>query len=576
MTLDNIDYIDRDYGHCAKAGKPRLIKARMSSFRSIADRFNKFRISQLEKKLEKMKDDALEGKYTTENFSKKLEKKSKAIAKLEEKILVLAKENVPTDYVNKRAIKLKKAMISNLRFNSGNFYSIGLKNKDEIFEDEAFTEVSTDLDALDAELRNGSGPFVNVDGLHDGDEAEEEHGLPEVEVVNLSDRDDDIEVVPSDITRQTIADVVNAEFDGMNNNMPLTNNNDDEIEEYTDNGTLNASSDGEMSKEEVRAAIEKAFKEVDHVNSDSTNSEFSTDSYDDDAITRRVDDVIDKIRVSRNNTNVINAEKFDENGDIRPKKNDKYHYVPMTDEEIRESQRKLGFDEHGNLISAVNASAFGVSVPKVSLEDVFVPKSTESSYSDTPLRDSPIVVEDRKNAFAFDLEDGENMFDVIDTDANSKKTGTTNENDLVEYSFVDSEHNGKGDTAASKLDEYHSLKDKILELQERRQDSLRKKENAEKVAEEKAVQAKKVKEMFEESQKNYEQSLSRLRAYTESLEEECARNSKVAEIAENDAQMSENFIAMQRQKVDDNNRVINEIDSLINGDTEAVYSGRAK
>lgn len=575
MTLDNIDYVERDYDRCIRTAKPRLIKARMSSFGSIADRFNNFRIKQLEKKLEKMKNQTLEGKYTNDNFSKKLDNKSKAIAKLEEKIMILAKEDVPTDYVSKRAIKLKKAMIANLTHNSGMFYTIGLENKNEVFENDLMSNDNGNSDSLDDDLHN-SDSFIDVDSLHDADEVEYEEGLPEIEVVGLSG-DDNIEVVPSDITRQTIADVVNAKFDGLN--VGSSSKDDEEvIEEYTDNGGLNLGVEevihsGEMSKDEVRAAIEDAFKEVEQSNTVvSSTSSVVDDTYNDAAILEEVDNVIDKIRVSRNNVNSINPEKFDENGDIRPKRNDKYHYVPMTDEEIRESQRKLGFDEHGNLINGVSNSPFSISVPKVSLEDVFVPRNVEGVKIDSQVRDNPVIVEDRKGSFTFGLEEGENMFDVIDVAENDGKIVTGESKELTEYSFDDSSLS----ESSSKLDDYHSLKDKILQLQRQKQISHEKKVRAEKVAEEKAEKAQEVKRMFEESQKTYEQSLDRLRAYTESLEEECERNSKVAEIAENDAQMSENFIALQQQKADDNYRVIREIDGLINGDSEVSVGGRAK
>lgn len=562
MALNNIEYIDREYARCLRNGKSRVIKARMSSFRSIADRFTNFRIRLLENKLEKMKDKSLEEKYSKDDFSKKIDKKTKAMAKLEEKIMVLSKEDVPNDFVSKRAIKLKKSMIDNLTFNSDMFYTIGLDKKEEIFGDLSLDDnhsiesgiLNENLDAEDLDS------FIDVDALHEVGSSEHEEGLPELDAVNITNGNN-IDVVPDDITRQAIADVVNAELDGVElDGEALTDtqkSSDDSL-----NGSLDASgavSSGEMSKEEVKEVIENAFKEV----------ELSHESDDiileDSKINDEVDSAIERIRVSQNNSSNINTEKYDPDGEVKPKKDSKYQYVPMTDEEIRESQRKLGFDENGNMIEST--SSFAVEVPKVSLDEIFVPKSTEK-------REAPIVVEDRKSSETpFDLDSGENMFDVIDTSIETHEADTQKAADLKEFSFEESEE-GKS-TTSSKLDDYLSLKDKILQLQRQKQISHEKKIRAEREAAEKAEKAQEVKKMFEDSQRTYEESLERLRAYTESLEEECEINSKDAEIAENDAQMSENFIEIQQKKADDNYRVIREIDGIINGESEDS-TGKAK
>ena len=60
-------------------------------------------------------------------------KRASAIARLEQKIKILDGESVPVDYIDKRAIKIKKAMMKNISYTSGNIYSVGIENKDADF-----------------------------------------------------------------------------------------------------------------------------------------------------------------------------------------------------------------------------------------------------------------------------------------------------------------------------------------------------------------------------------------------------------------------------------------------------------
>ena len=53
MMVDKIDLLDNDYNLVSRKASPRQIKTRSKSFSSISGIFTKFRISHLEKKLEK-------------------------------------------------------------------------------------------------------------------------------------------------------------------------------------------------------------------------------------------------------------------------------------------------------------------------------------------------------------------------------------------------------------------------------------------------------------------------------------------------------------------------------------------
>lgn len=152
MMVDKIDLLDNDYNLVSRKASPRQIKTRSKSFSSISGIFTKFRISRLEKKLEKSRKSFVNQEIhknlgdssVVRKTEKNIEKKAKAIAKIEEKIIILSKENVPTNYVENRAIKLRKNMMSNLSHNSSMAYSLGIKSEadetkaiDKIFNEDS-------------------------------------------------------------------------------------------------------------------------------------------------------------------------------------------------------------------------------------------------------------------------------------------------------------------------------------------------------------------------------------------------------------------------------------------------------
>ena len=152
MMVDKIDLLDNDYNLVSRKASSRQIKTRSKSFSSISGIFTKFRISRLEKKLEKSRKSFVNQEIhknlgdssIVRKTEKNIEKKAKEIAKIEEKIMILSKENVPTNYVENRAIKLRKNMMSNLSHNSSMAYSLGIKTEadeakaiDKIFKEDS-------------------------------------------------------------------------------------------------------------------------------------------------------------------------------------------------------------------------------------------------------------------------------------------------------------------------------------------------------------------------------------------------------------------------------------------------------
>ena len=131
MIREEINVLD-GYELVKQEKKPRQIRTKSTSFSQIKKHFTDFRIRLLNKKLEREKDKAVTEGYknpASERESEKMMKRASNIARLEEKIKILDGEKVPVDYVSKRAIKIKKAMMRNISYTSDNIYAVGLKKK---------------------------------------------------------------------------------------------------------------------------------------------------------------------------------------------------------------------------------------------------------------------------------------------------------------------------------------------------------------------------------------------------------------------------------------------------------------
>ena len=147
MIFDRIELKEADSIVKKSSNKIRKIKFKSISFKNIANLWKKFRISQLEKKLEKQKDKLVSMEFDAQDFKNqtfgssmsvaeaKVVRKTKAIAKLEAKIEFLKTGNhVSETFVSSRAIKLKDNMIKNLTYNTKSVYTLSNDKIDDVFE----------------------------------------------------------------------------------------------------------------------------------------------------------------------------------------------------------------------------------------------------------------------------------------------------------------------------------------------------------------------------------------------------------------------------------------------------------
>ena len=639
---DNFEIVDREYGESKEVKVARPIKTRKTSYDSIIDNFTK---EVLKLRLSMMENKALYEKYDAslpyKKVQSKVDKSAKAIARLEEKILVLSRDDVPSNYVESRAIKLRDAMMTNLTKNASDAYmgtqSIGLENRDEIFgnfeneynenvvpkveESEESVLEKDDLtikvpkivestessDVVPEVEESGESVLENADSTIEvpkiAESTESSDAVPEVSEEdsvldnenvldndgvlfevnppidnNENEEDKIIDVVPTPIERQNIEDVISNEFD----NVAVDENNDsafvspEEVRNVVEAGINDSEDNNELSEDDVNNIVDSAF-----------------DNIDDD---EKVDN--DNYRVSQNESTVVHDDRFDENGErivpeedlneeeidsikqevrkaisdvinrksdggkivvdgnqlrqdiednivestdmgrdsvsrevqriIDQDRNEKSGYVPLTDEEVEKARRNLGISD--NEQSSISKLNLPVVVP-LKFDEV-----AEDMKSKVQLRDVPVIVPDRTP-----LNDKLKTYEEVDN-----------------YEFEDEKTNTK-----SQLDSYSDLKNKLENLLKHKKAVEQAKNAAQKAAEDMADKARQARELAEKSEKQRIEQLERLRSYTDSLEEACKNDEKSIELAENDAMMNNNFIETQLRKVEENNSVIDEIDSLI-------------
>lgn len=181
MMVDKIDLLDNDYNLVSREASSRQIKTRKKSFSSIKIFFIRglSKLGRAERKLdrsmEKLVNQKFKANLDTQTMEKKIEKKTRKIAELEKKIMILSRESVPKNYVEDRAIKLRKNMMENLRFNSSNTYSLGIK--DEVDEEEAIDKIFYDEQDLTTNNSPKSSDLEDVDDVDE--EVQEDIETPE-------------------------------------------------------------------------------------------------------------------------------------------------------------------------------------------------------------------------------------------------------------------------------------------------------------------------------------------------------------------------------------------------------------
>ena len=584
MANENIELVDRDYEECPKEEMPRQIKTRKSSFGEIHSKFDNFRLNFYNKKLDKIIDKTIEDTYTDEDIERKIATRSRIIAELEKRIKILLNDDVPARYVRNRAIKLRDNMMANAVKNSEGIYIA--MDRDDI-KDEEVSPINVDLGSMSSEV---------------------DEFVPDI------DEEDSIDLSLEDINRDSMEQIINDSLVDMEDSEASVSEDDTVFKspEVTPEevGTYEASDDSTVfvSPEEVEEAVsntdtvEETEQESDGIPNvigipeapevpDNANVTSFIDidepeipsvpetpvedvEIDSDMIRDEISNALNNIKVSKSETSFVRNDKFDDNGHIRIRDT----YTPMTDEEIEESQEKI------NSLKDISKPAVAVSPASIVLdnrvpfEDLFVPvDSVDTNIDKTPIkgdgREMPVIVTDERESgsdLVSENEDakyvGEEIPEFVfeDTDEKADEESVVHEIDDT----PDIAQSVSSTSYSSKLDEYNALRQKALELQQRIELTRKNKQKIQNSANQLAQEAERAKEEADRVQKSLDDKFAELRQYCDGLEQDCNDTIRETTLIENDMKMNSNFIEFQQGKVDENKRIIEEIDALIKGNDE--------
>ena len=744
MMVDKIDLLDNDYNLVSRKASSRQIKTRSKSFSSISGSFTKFRSSGLEKKLEKSRKSFVNQEIhknlgdssVVRKTEKNIEKKAKAIAKIEEKIMILSKENVPTNYVENRAIKLRKNMMSNLSHNSSMAYSLGIKTEadeakaiDKIFnedsplsinervreseledvEEQENDQVETPESIMSHESEeigrsvssilagDTSKEFKVADDKEtdavekeevSSDESDKEVSEPVSEseqipdistfmkdidlnintyqdstntnsVIDENESREHIEVVPTDIDRDAIKSSIDDQFENIaksgdiseeetitNAGRPNAENRFNSI----DNGVkfvspetvkgvvgtgskidIDTDEPKSISPEEVRAVLDGKFDEVENTEeedkvdthldvksieetiSDALNKldeeEHNKDLDDEmsfEDVHEEVEDAInERNKISSNESHVARINEFDADGN----KKQKFDYVPMTDEEIKQAQENIEYEKYENPAFKEEKHLpkdLKFNYPKIRFEDIFVPANKDVDYKiesedvveeekqeivpvNDNIRGEIVVVPDRKVQLPMVVEDNkedeqvvtsEDVQDVeeepiedytFDTSKDDEKSVSNEEEDLS-FDFSNASAN-EIDCIIDKLgtkSQFDALKARVEQLRKQQIEQRKREEEARKAAEDAARKAEEQKKRYNESMEKNNQYLELLKSYAEALEEDNERTKQRTQAFEETKEMENRFAEDQRVKAEQALAMVDEINSIIGPVAENV------
>lgn len=544
---DGINFLDADYEVMPLEKKPRQIRTKSTSFSQIKKYFNDFRIRLLTKKLEREKDKAVTEAYPekfTEKDDERMMKRATTIARLEQKIKILDGLSVPVDYIDRRAIKIKKAMMKNISYTSGNIYTVGIENKDAVFEATKQPEV----EPMDPELQKDIA--ANVQKIMDEKKEEERQQQVQVEdepVVNepvvrpvkveqVKAQEKVPSYTPSPVTKAEIRAEIDEEFkklagkakkvaDVQDKKVEQPHINLDEIKASIDEAFSEAQKDkvvpeATIGTAEVKDVVEESFESVD-VDSKISLGDIKTE----------IDEAMERV-VSKNGAASAKVDRFNEDGSRR----ENYNYTPMTDEEIRAAQANIEYDKYEEIYRVQNQIKFETA----EFKDIFKPADAEGKFNveepvvEQPVREVPVVVPE---------VDGERFVSkphIVEDAVPSVVSRPTT------------------------IEEFGVLKAKVEELKKKLAESESKKNTAIRFAERTSSRAEEIKKITIDSEKAYQDRIASLQLLAKTLEENCKLNETAAHAATKDAECNERFISSQLAKKDQFDEAISQVDSFLN------------
>ena len=562
MMREGIDFLDANYENVSLGKKPRQIRTKSTSFSQIKKYFTDFRIRLLSKKLEREKDKAVTEAYP-ERFSEKDEermmKRAATIARLEQKIKILDGESVPVDYIDKRAIKIKKAMMKNISYTSGNIYTVGLENKEAVFNATAEPEVVK----MDPEVQES----IAADVKRIMEEEKKEAEAVQEEVAAYT---------PSPVTKAEIRAEIDEEFAKLAGKAKKAVVQETVAEPHINLDEIKASIDEAFQavkeqKEVPQATIgTEAVKDVVEESFESVNVDSKISRED---IKAEVDEAMGRV-VSKNGATSAKVDRFNEDGSRR----EKYNYTPMTDEEIRAAQENIEYDKYEQIYKDEHA--------KAKAHEEAQPVVEEAPYVYTPMTDEEIkaaqanIEYDKyeeiyraQNEVKFKTAEFKDIFKPADPNGFNVEEEAVRDIPVIVPEvdgarFVSKPHivEERKQSVVSKptsIEEFGALKAKVEELKKKLAETESKKNTAVQFAERTSSRAEEIKRITIDSERAYQDRIASLQLLAQTLEENCKLNETAAHAATKDAECNERFISSQMAKKEQFDDAINQVDSFL-------------
>ena len=562
MMREGIDFLDADYENVSLGKKPRQIRTKSTSFSQIKKYFTDFRIRLLSKKLEREKDKAVTEAYP-ERFSEKDEermmKRAATIARLEQKIKILDGESVPVDYIDKRAIKIKKAMMKNISYTSGNIYTVGLENKEAVFNATAEPEVVK----MDPEVQES----IAADVKRIMEEEKKEAEAVQEEVAAYT---------PSPVTKAEIRAEIDEEFAKLAGKAKKAKVQETAAEPHINLDEIKASIDeafqavkeqkkvpqATIGTDAVKDVVEESFESV------NVDSKISRED-----IKAEVDEAMGRV-VSKNGATSAKVDRFNEDGSRR----EKYNYTPMTDEEIKAAQENIEYDKYEQIYKDEHARA--------KAEKEAQPVVEEEPYVYTPMTDEEIKaaqanieydkyeeVYRAQNEVKFKTAEFKDIFKPADPNGFNVEEEAVRDIPVIVPEvdgarFVSKPHivEERKQSVVSKptsIEEFGALKAKVEELKKKLAETESKKNTAVQFAERTSSRAEEIKRITIDSERAYQDRIASLQLLAQTLEENCKLNETAAHAATKDAECNERFISSQMAKKEQFDDAINQVDSFL-------------
>jgi hypothetical protein len=559
------------------------IKTRSSSFQSIYKHWRDYRSTVLNQKLNNVKDDLVRNMSTADY--QEIRRNNNLVSKLEEKIEILSKSDVPSKYIKHRAIKLREKMMNSVYLNSAKAYAEKVfASKTNLVSSSPIEKVASDfvvppvVESMAA--ANTSSPIINVESVSN----EQEKVLAdEIDRAMGEAYYDAQPVVDEPINRNDIEQVVEDAFAVDNSafqpveNEPISRNEIEQVVENAftvDNNTIQSVESEPVSRSDIEQVVENSFnnvednvkvvtpEEVAEVVNENHDSGYETVEAGDlkavesvgevnnaepvidySHLKEAVDQALADIQFSQNDTSAVSVDL------LPPSVEEPFEYKPMTDEEIAEARENIEYEKYEDIYAKEWAAkqeakqndaevVFGGFEP---IHDVI------SSTSEVP-REDIVVVPDREETVEKVVEK------PADNDLHFDYSEAT-ESDLVEASKVEKSMMGLSE-----------LKERALKLKEQNRQSKIELDAAKSAQIEEARKALEIRNANLSKKLDYVEALRKLQEFCDSLEEDTQSTYNSVENARIETESNRQFIQSQYDEISDYDSKMKEIDSIISGD----------